>query len=210
MTISLRLLESNSAIKKSINKALAEHFNAALIRGSKGLKTAISSKIPGWIAEQPEVKSLLQEGNIGGLNAHFGLPQGTTTNAVNAILHAVAESVIINIKKMKGNALGGVEFSIQPSDLANLLTLHQGHVITEKQTDLHWLDWLLKQGSAVIIKGYDYTPKRDGRSGGGIMTTGSLWRVPPEFSGTLENNFITKALSNREKELTEILKDIFK
>jgi hypothetical protein len=42
------------------------------------------------------------------------------------------------------------------------------------------------------------------------MTTGSLWRVPPQFAGTLQNNFITKALSNREKELTVILKDIFK
>jgi hypothetical protein len=83
-------------------------------------------------------------------------------------------------------------------------------VTTDKQTDLHWLDWLLRQGSAVIVSGYQYTPKRDGRSGGGVMTMGSLWRVPPQFAGTLQNNFITKALSNREKELTVILKDVFK
>ena len=211
MTISLRLLESNSEIKKRIHEALADHLNSVLAAGSKKLKTAIRSKIPRWIGAQPEIESLLQGGSLDSLNAHFGLPRGTSPSAVNAILQAVSESIIIKTTKIKGNTpKGGIEFSIQPSNLANLLALRQGHVTTNKQTDLHWLDWLLRQGSAVIISGYEYSPRRDGRSGGGVMTKGSLWRVPPQFAGTLQNNFITKALSNREKELTVILKDVFK
>jgi capsid portal protein len=45
-----------------------------------------------------------------------------------------------------------------------------------------------------------------GRSRGGIMSEGGSWRVPPQYTGTLDDNFVTRALTNREKDIEKLLK----
>jgi hypothetical protein len=40
------------------------------------------------------------------------------------------------------------------------------------------------------------------------MVGGSFWRVPPQFSGVEDNNFITRALSGREIELNKIIQGL--
>ena len=48
-------------------------------------------------------------------------------------------------------------------------------------------------------------PGKAGRSRGGVMMANAQsWRVPPQFSGTDENNFITRAFSGREKEVQDL------
>jgi hypothetical protein len=42
------------------------------------------------------------------------------------------------------------------------------------------------------------------------MEEGGAWRVPPEFSGTLEDNFITRAFVNKEKDLNALFGRILK
>ena len=37
-----------------------------------------------------------------------------------------------------------------------------------------------------------------------MMADAQSWRVPPQFSGTDENNFITRAFSGREKEVQDL------
>jgi hypothetical protein len=61
------------------------------------------------------------------------------------------------------------------------------------------------------VAGYQYNPQTGiGRSKLGNMKTGGSFRVPPEFSGTEQNNFITRALvgSNQEKQISKIFETI--
>ena len=106
---------------------------------------------------------------------------------------------------MSNRLTGGIEFNFQPADFANLLGLPQGHQVTNKAADLHWLDWLLTKGDTVIVKGYSYEPSGKGRSGGGSMKTGGFFRIDPSYSGTTINNFITRAFVGRETQLAKIL-----
>jgi hypothetical protein len=88
--------------------------------------------------------------------------------------------------------------------------LPQGHSVYY-DGDLHWLDWLLNRGDQIIVVGYEYNPQTGlGRSKLGNMKTGGSFRVPPEFSGTQENNFVTRALigASQEKEIAKILEKI--
>jgi hypothetical protein len=41
------------------------------------------------------------------------------------------------------------------------------------------------------------------------MTKGAAFRVSPSFSGTVDDNFITRAFSGKEKEVSSILMGIF-
>ena len=67
--------------------------------------------------------------------------------------------------------------------------------------DLHWLQWLLERGDEIIVAGYEFGGNSGrGRSGLGYMTTGGSFRVPPQFSGTKDNNFISRALVGKAQE----------
>ena len=89
-----------------------------------------------------------------------------------------------------------------------MLGLQSGHVIYEGG-DLHWLSWLLTLGDSTIVVGYYYDPETGvGRSGLGTMSEGGFFRVPPEFSGTRANNFVTRALigNKQQEQILNILK----
>lgn len=208
MSIRVQLKNPKSQIEK-ITDQITDYLNRKLRKNYQRVVNSLRQKIPAWIREQPEVRSLLSEGNMGSLNALFGLYPGGAIRAIDDIIDAIKQSTTIKIDKINRKYRGDIEFGFQSLDFVNLLSLGTGHVITEKSADLHWLNWLLTQGDTIVIVGYQYDPRIGGRSGGGVMTEGTSFRVPPQYSGTLDNNFITRAFSNREKEIEPIMMRLF-
>jgi len=209
MSISLELTETVSAIEKKIKKALAQDFNKLIIKNKNKVTTQMQNSAALWVSEQPELQSLTEEGVEGSLNSVFGLYPNHGDSAVAAILAAAKYAVSVEILPMNYNLKGYVKFKFQPSTFLNYLGLNEGHVFTGS-ADLHWMDWLINQGDTVIVEGYDYFyDNGGGRSGGGIMNEGGAFRVPPEFSGTPINNFITRAFGGREKAIESIMMGLF-
>lgn len=209
MSIRLKLVDTNSQISKDINIAIANEVNKIFKRRKTRIENNIKKLIPGWIIEQPEIASLNAEGVKGSLNAEFGLYPGTASSAVTAINLAVRESVSVSVEPLDKNLQGGIVIQIQPESFANLLGLSEGFVITPT-ANLHWLDWILTQGDRVIVVGYYYQPSNEGRGRAGTMEIGQSWRVDPRYAGTIENNFITRALEGREKEISSALEKAIK
>ena len=108
--------------------------------------------------------------------------------------------------------IGWNNISLEMQNSPNLLSLKKGHVTTAKGADLHWLSWLLERGQGVIVVGYNYTPDTAprGRSGGGTMGRGTAWRVPPQYAGTVNDNFVTRAFDGREKDIARLFSDILR
>lgn len=206
MSISIKLTGSNFEISKAMYKALAQDLNKNLKKNTNKAKAKIKALIPNWISEQPEIASLLDENNPESLNSQFTFLDGESNRAVSAILIAMSEAVEIEFEKIKDNLDGGIFFYIQPDNFANILSLSEA-VLKRKSQPLPWLDWLLTQGSRTIVFDYEYSSDTSGKPGGGSVSLGKIRRVPPEFSGSPDNNFITRALSNREKELIPILQE---
>jgi hypothetical protein len=209
MTITLKLLESVDQIENNILSAIATQFNSSMKSNKSKILDNVKLLIPSWISNQPEMESLLS-GGTNSLVGQFGITI-SPASIVNAIVSSIVSSTTISIvpynKKLKG---GGIEVNIQPDNFSNLLSLPQGHSIY-RDGDLHWLDWLLNRGDEIIVVGYEYNPQTGlGRSRLGNMKEGGSFRVPPEFSGTDENNFITRALigSEQEKAIVKIFEKI--
>lgn len=209
MTITLKLLESVDQIESNILSALSVQFNASMKSKKNKILQDVKTLIPSWISSQPEMQSLLSSDPLS-LVGQFGIII-SPTSIVSAIVSSVVNSANILIipydKKLSG---GGIELNIQPDNFANLLGLPQGHSVYQGG-NLHWLDWLLNRGDEIIVAGYQYNPQTGiGRSKLGNMKTGGSFRVPPEFSGTEQNNFITRALvgSNQEKQISKIFETI--
>ena len=88
MSISIRLVESNSQISRKINKAIAIEVNNRIRKRQARVKAMLRQSVINWVMQQPEINSLLAMGVPGSLNATFGL-----TNADSAV-QAIANSFI--------------------------------------------------------------------------------------------------------------------
>ena len=210
MTISLRLVDSYAKISNDINIAIAKYINTQFNKNKNTVLNQIRRSIPIWLLESPEIQSLSQEGIEGSLNAQFGITRGTSLEVIDQITNAVSKSIYVEIKPVtKKLTDGGIYFYIQPSDFKNLLQLPAGFILRDTYS-LHWLQWLLLEGTKTVVFGYTYTPDNTGVSGGGTMTFGGLWRVPPQFAGNANDNFITRVLLGRDRELAVILQGMFK
>lgn len=207
MSISIKLVDPLNKIEKDINNSIVQVINTIILKKTETITKSVKSIIPQWLKDQPEIQSLLSR-NVGSLVGQFGIknPQ----DAVGAIINSVVGATEVKFVKYRSNFKGGLELNFQPASFSNLLSLPEGHTVYE-DGDLHWLKWLLKLGDTAIVTNFQYNPVTGlGRSGLGNMIPGGFFRVPPQFSGTDNNNFITRAFigSNQEKQLASILAKI--
>ena len=109
---------------------------------------------------------------------------------------------------MTGNRIsGGVSLYIQPRTYSNLLSLSSAYQVIEDGGSLPWLSWLLLEGDQILIANYGVKYKAGtGRSGRATMQKNATpFRVDPEYSGTIDNNFITKALQKFSPQITDAI-----
>lgn len=204
--ITLKLNQSVFEIQNSINEAIAKELNNIIRRRKAVTLGKLKKATAGWIAQTEEIQSMTNP-NPNELKALFGLRN--SKDSVKAIIEAVADSVVVEVQPFDKKLRGSVTFKFQPQDNANLLALREGHQITEKGSDLHWLDWLLTKGDSVVVIGYRYSPRENGRGGRGIMKKGGTFRVNPRYSGIIGNNFVSKALESesRQQEIVKIIEE---
>lgn len=209
--ISLRLTDPFSKIAKDINEAIAIEANKRVKKNLPKVRGTLRRFVRAWVERQPEIASLSSDGEPDSLNAEFGLLPGMGELAVSQIIDAVSNSINIIFKPYNNKLGGSVEIQIQPTDFQNILNIPAGTVITKRGISLDWLEWLLTRGDSIIIIGYSYTPEGGGRSGGGTMSSGGAFRVDPRYSGTTENNFVTRAFDHpaRQKDISRLFQSLF-
>lgn len=193
------LTETNSEIEAKIKEAIASHINMLLKKNVPNIQSSCKQLAGEWIMAQPELASLVS-GDPDSLAGLFGIRSGQVASAVNAIVTSVQESVSVFFDIFDKSLQGTLEIRFQPSGFENLLSLPSGRVIYKKGV-LHWLNWLLTLGPSPIIANYHYEANPGtGRSGLGTMKVGSSFRVPIDFAGTLDDNFVTRALIGKAQE----------
>lgn len=206
----INIVESNEQIANRILKALKVDLDKYLSKIFDKAKPKIVNLIHNAITSSPEYNSLLS----GDLKYEFGLPD--SDSRVKTILNfwtkinAEYKKVTINGSKLSG----GFTLSMIKSDYSDVLSSSAAVFKTEKGTDLNWLEWLLLFGSKTIIKDYEvefgYNPRS--RTGQAVMrgVKRGKWSVPYEFSGTQNNNWITRAIDSVESDIYKTLSEAMK
>ena len=205
----INILETDSQIQSMINAAMAplvnKHFNSKIPQIVKESREMAQS----WISSQNVITSLLSA-SPESLAGAFGVSPSQVSSIVGSIVGAVSNSISVEVKKFDQNLRGSLSINFQPAEFSNLISLRQGHTVYDGG-DLHWLKWLLTLGSAPIISNYDYVASAgDGRSGLGVMKVGGSFRVPPEYAGTMNNNFVTKAFADKGDQIVSMLERILR
>ncbi len=208
--IFLELVDNNAKIKRDLDRAMLKEINRILRSNIKKVRTDLKNSVDRWISSSSEFKSLSTEGIPNSLNAQLGLAPGQGDLAVAQIKKAVLSSIQVNLNSDKQDIRKiSLTINIQPSDMLNVLEIPAGVIITENGTTLEWLKWLILLGTSTVVFGFSYKPAVDGRSGGGRMESGGSWRVPPRFAGTIDDNFVTRTLDGKQREIRKILEGIF-
>lgn len=213
LSLNLKLVETNAAIAQSIAQALLPDITKYFNNIYNQVKNSIPKIVIAAIKNEPEYSSLIS----GKLKAEFGLPD--SNSRLEGILSAVENNLIIQFKppKISGSQIkGGIKLQMVKSNFSDLLSLAESSFITENGSVLNWLQWLLIEGDNVIVSDYRFIagPYSTSRTGMGIMNefSGAFWRVPPEFSGNINNNWITRAIDkasgNISQELDKIISRI--
>jgi len=211
MKIELNLLESDRIISKYILDSIAKQLNSKLPSLFDKAQDSIKEIVINSIKNQPEYSSLLG----GQLQYEFGIldPQ----SRLDAILNILQNSMIASLDKIQINGSllkGGFKIEFIKSNYSDILSLPESYFITEKGSKLEWLNWLLLQGDNSIVLGYSFILGgfKFSRTGGGIMTTNEsgLWKVPSQFSGTQDNNWIIRGILSCSDEIQQLLNKLIK
>ena len=183
----LKIIETNAEIQRMIERGLKKDAQKMLSQSISRIKSRITPIIRTALMTCPEIQSL----SGGKLAADFGLTSDPSDQIVSAIMSS------LNVRPRKGNAkdLGGIVVELQPTSFANLLGLN----VAEQEIDggsIPWLYWLLTQGDTILIAGYGVEYGSHGRTGQARMNKKfAPFKVDSSFSGTEQNNFITRAIN---------------
>lgn len=196
----IKLIDSYQTIQRRINRAFADEMNDRLKASRQKIEDAIANNIGRIFVNSPEYASLTGQGL---LSKHFGIPQNDAISKLDVIINTLASSVKVTHRKVtvvNNQFSGGLTVYAFLADFSDILSLDEGKVVTNKGQSLPWLQWLTIEGDKIIITGYDvlFGTFPSSRAGGVIMTKTNqrAWRVPPEFSGDADNNWIIRAIDD--------------
>ena len=210
--VSVLLPESDTVIKSRILRAFIKEVNDHVANKIDNIRNSVRSATFNFYRGTETYDSLVN----GELAGHFGLPLQNRQNNIDTILSTISNSIEVTFKPFKlvgSNIVNGLTIRVLLSDFSDILALPQATIITEKGDALDWLRWLLLAGDKIIIKEYEVDIRPgDGRSGMGLMVSeqGGVWRVPPEFSGTMNNNWLTRTLVENSQPYLSILGNIIR
>ena len=197
--IVIKFRESNKEIISLINTALAKEINVAIKQAIPVLQQKIIPVIRTSLLTSPEISSL----SNGILRAEFGLTSDPTPELIEAIL-ATFQIRPLYAQKNRG---GGIEIVMQPGDYSNIL----GKSFAQQPIDggsLPWLSWLLTLGDSIIITGFgvEFGAFKTSRTGEAKMSSKAApYKVNSAFSGTLNDNFITRAVNRVYPQIQSII-----
>lgn len=205
MKIELKLLESENNIRDMILSSIKEAVQEIFVSSIEPIKKSISANVYKALTSEPEYQSLLS----GKLQYEFGIP--SSAQKVNSIIQIWSNNIVVEsipVKVIGAGLTGGFNLNMIKDNYDDVLYNDNAIVVDQKSgVVLPWLEWLLLYGGKIIIANYEVKvgPNPYSRTGLAIMKPSKKnWRVPPEFAGTANNNWVTRAL----KRLDDIIPTI--
>ncbi len=218
--ITLKILESDKILKRRMLKALSIEIKRTINKASDGIEKDIRLAVFGWVFESPEMEDL----RSGALRIDLGLTKTQADQSSHSIAKTVADSTNVAVEVPKtplAKTRGKITINVQPKNFSNISI--NAHLVNWGMAgNVPWVDILLFRGDEIIVEDYDVEYGPFGRSGGGKMEEdagdlsgwgigiSSMTRVPPSFSGTVTDNFITRALRGKEAQIEKIVKQRIK
>ena len=203
----------NSHFQKNVMDEISGQFNKNAIKINNAIKKRVQDTIRHMLILAPEVMELMG----GSLQGQLGVtdPRGRLTAIVDTWVEIIEVSTD-TYKLNKEGPLLEIQIRAIREDYSDVLSLPESSyesVTARGMFVIDWLRWLLLEGDKTIVN-YSFLPGnlRGSRTGLGIMVRkqGRRWSIPPQFRGTEQDNFATRALSDLDKHIGIIVRSELK
>jgi len=210
MKFSIGIVESNQEINKNILLALLPELlrfmNDAIVK----IKQELPSIIKMVITNTAEYNSILN----GQLKYELGIPDSDTK--LSGLLDIWSKNIVYNYEKprISGNTIKS-SFSANTIrvDFSDVLYTDYALVVDSvRGYSLPWLEWLLLDGNTIIVPKHSvqFGSNKFSRTGNAVMIESKKsWKISSEYAGTINNNWITRALEKAQEPIEDLLKRAF-
>lgn len=188
--------------------AVAQELKATLDRTISQLIRKIRSSLVSYIENKlrKDPNNTYYSLDIGNLRNEFGFRSGQ--NAGERVVKAISGSIELTKLGPTSASLGGVRLQLLKGGIEFLLDKDFGAYDSNGNT-VDWLRWLLTAGDTIVVADYQVmkdkgTPLKGSRSGYALMISPKMskgFRVDPNHSGTIDDNWITRALAATEVDM---------
>lgn len=218
----LKVTSSNIDIERQILAVVAHELNGRLYDIYKPIITEIRT----IFKEEIEKDAVWQSLKTGELQSHMGLyPNDVKPDAILDIWLASIDARFQKFTKKGNTWKAGLSLSLIEDDFNDVLAAPAAEYIsqTKKQNGnlsagylIPWLRWLLIEGDRIVVRNYDINLKLTGRgqvsssrSGKALMFVkkGAGYRLPPQYTGTINNNFVKDALNRIDSRIQDLITD---
>ena len=201
--MSVRILTNSTSFLNQLKTDLKRKLKPRLNEAAGGLRNELTEKIPLWILRSTEVHLINNPNN----RYELGISPEDLVKTMTAVSEMVVDAIRIDIV---GNP-GGLRLSFDPQILSSIKDISEGTYISinnkGQQKLVEWLNWLMTAGSRIVVEDYHfYGASGEGRTGGGLMYKGGWWRVPLEIRGDEEENFLTRIMDKKVKEMYRLMR----
>jgi hypothetical protein len=197
--MAIKILTNAARFLNQLKEDLKRRLKPRLRQAADGLRNELSEKIPQWIESSLDYFLLKKKRNR--------VELGITEEQLDKAMEDVAELIIQSIRVEITSDPGGLKLSFDERTLAGIKDLPSGEYISENGHLVEWLDWLVNAGSRVVVEGHHFTDMAgEGRIGGGVMWKGGVWRVPLEIRGDQSENFVTRIMDKKTKEMYRLMR----
>lgn len=205
MKFTFSITDSKQDIENKILKALLPQCKKFMDNAVSVIKAELPGILYAAITSRPEYMSLV----AGTLRLEFGIPDANVK--VASLIDTWISNIEYNYVKpvMSGSKINSsISAQFVKADFSDVINSDDANVITSEYT-LPWLKWLLLDGSAIIVPKHNvvFGPNPRSRTGDAIMRQSvSGWKVPAEYAGRSSDNWITRAISDSESNVRNLLK----
>ena len=148
--------------------------------------------------------------NFGELQRDFGFSPGE--NVAEQVVKTISSSIQLSKLGPTSVSLGGFRLEILKEGIQSLLSKNFAAYDSNGNT-VDWLRWLLTAGDTIVVADYQVmkdkgTPLSSSRSGYALMISPKMsqgFRVDPNHSGTIDDNWITRALFSAQQDMVDKL-----
>jgi len=206
MNFSLKIIESDKQIERAVLHALLPATIIYMNNVVGYIKDYIIDIIKQSIVSQPEYESLTK----GSLRLELGIPDAE--NKISELLLLWINN--IEVKYVPPNITNHqikstLSINMIKTDFSDVLGTSSAEVRDNiSGSAIPWLQWLLLDGGSILVAHHSVIigPDDRSRTGNAIMRRSkNSWSVPPEFSGTIANNWITRAIDSARGEINTLL-----
>ena len=207
---SLKLITTPKKIEQEINKIIIKRFDTRFRDIGSKLTKILRTTIEQAITSSHDYSDVIS----GGLKTELGVvdPQ-THLDQMVSIISSSTHVTTSRLRVVSGSVVGDMTAKAVLSDFSDVFNAGIGLYTTLKGDVIPWLEWLLKEGDKIIIRNYgvEFGHPEDSRTNDAIMRLNRRgWRVPSQYSGTIENNFITRAIDSSLNKMQDEIQKVFK